>query len=346
LHGSLFQALPVWQSFHHPIADWRHNKSSCMTITTIDCHYLDRPEFAAAYLLVDGDEAAFIDNNTHHALPRLLAALAGTGLAAEQVRYLIITHVHLDHAGGTSALAQACPQATVLAHPRAARHVIDPDKLIASAKSVYGEDEFRRLYGEIEPVDKDRVQSIEDGEKVTLGQRELEFLHTRGHANHHFCIADAASGSVFTGDAFGLIYPALQRQGCFAFPSTSPTDFDGELARASIRRITGLSPERVYPTHYGEVVAVDAAAAQLIRHLEYAERLMLEAEVSDTADEALQSYIEPRLRSYFNGLLDGHGSLSSEPATWNLLALDIELNAQGLAFVAAKRRRKAREDGA
>jgi hypothetical protein len=94
------------------------------------------------------------------------------------------------------------------------------------------------------------------------------------------------------------------------------------------------------------VVAVDAAAAQLIRHLEYAERLMLEAEVSDTADEALQSYIEPRLRSYFNGLLDGHGSLSSEPATWNLLALDIELNAQGLAFVAAKRRRKAREDGA
>jgi hypothetical protein len=175
LHGSLFQALPVWQSFHHPIADWRHNKSSCMTITTIDCHYLDRPEFAAAYLLVDGDEAAFIDNNTHHALPRLLAALAGTGLAAEQVRYLIITHVHLDHAGGTSALAQACPQATVLAHPRAARHVIDPDKLIASAKSVYGEDEFRRLYGEIEPVDKDRVQSIEDGEKVTLGSASWNF---------------------------------------------------------------------------------------------------------------------------------------------------------------------------
>jgi len=314
-----------------------------MTVTTIDCHYLDRPEFAAAYLLVDGDEAAFIDNNTNHALPRLMAALAESGLAPEQVRYLIITHVHLDHAGGTSALARECPQATVLAHPRAARHVVDPTKLVNSAKSVYGNDEFQRLYGEIEPVAEDRVRIMDDGEQASLGRRELEFLHTRGHANHHFCIADPASGSVFTGDAFGLIYPALQRTGCFAFPSTSPTDFDGELARASVRRITGLSPRRVYPTHYGEVTAVSEASEQLIRHLDFAEQLMLEAEASDTDDEQLQAYIEPRLRSYFTELLESHGRLGAEPATWTLLAMDLDLNAQGLAFVAAKRRRKARE---
>ena len=182
-----------------------------MSITTIDCHYLDRPEFAAAYLVADGDEAAFIDNNTNHALPRLLAALADTGLAPEQVRYLIITHVHLDHAGGTSALAGACPNATVLAHPRAFRHVTEPKKLVDSAKSVYGDDEFRRLYGEIQALPAERVRVMEDGERVSLGQRKLEFLHTRGHANHHFCIADSGSGSVFTGDAFGLIYPPCNR---------------------------------------------------------------------------------------------------------------------------------------
>ncbi len=314
-----------------------------MSITTIDCHYLDRPEFAAAYLLTDGDEAAFIDNNTTYALPRLLAALADSGLAAEQVRYLIITHVHLDHAGGTSALAQACPQATVLAHPRAARHVIDPEKLVNSARSVYGADEFHRLFGDIEPVPADRVRIMEDGERITLGRRELEFLHTRGHANHHFCIADAASGSVFTGDAFGLIYPALQGTGCFAVPSTSPTDFDGELAREAVRRIVGLSPERVYPTHFGEVTEVAAAADQLIRHLDFAERVMLEAEAADVADGQLHEYIEPRLRSYFAGLLDARDDLGADPATWKLLAMDIDLNAQGLAFVASKRRRKARE---
>jgi len=314
-----------------------------MTISTIDCHYLDRAEFAAAYLLVDGHEAAFIDNNTSRALPRLLDALAGAGLAPEQVRYLIITHVHLDHAGGTSALAQACPQATVLAHPRAARHVIDPTRLVASAKSVYGEDEFRRLYGEIEPVDEERVQIVEDGETVSLGQRELEFLHTRGHANHHFCVADASSGSVFTGDAFGLIYPRLQSTGCFAFPSTSPTDFDGELARAAVRRIAELSPDRVFPTHFGEVTDVAEAAAQLVRHLDFAEALMLEAEAADLPDERLEAYIEPRLRSYFAGLLDARGALGGDPDSWDLLEMDIDLNTQGLAFVAAKRRRKARE---
>ena len=314
-----------------------------MSITTIDCHYLDRPEFAAAYLLVDGQEAAFIDNNTGYALPRLLAALADSGLTPEQVRYLIITHVHLDHAGGTSALAQACPQATVLAHPRAARHVTDPKRLVDSAKSVYGDDEFRRLYGDIEPLPPERVSIMEDGERASLGALELEFLHTRGHANHHFCIADAQSGSVFTGDAFGLIYPALQRSGCFAFPSTSPTDFDGPLARAAVRRIAELAPQRVYPTHFGAVTDVGSAAEQLIRHLEFAEGLMLEAEASDTPDERLHDYIEPRLRSYFAGLLDGHGTLGADARTWNLLEMDIDLNSQGLAFVAAKRRRKARE---
>ncbi|NEZ04279.1 MBL fold metallo-hydrolase [Wenzhouxiangella sp. XN201] len=314
-------------------------------IHTIDTHYLDRPEVAAAYLIVEGDRAAFVDNNTNAAVPRLLAVLEDQGLAPEQVDYLIITHVHLDHAGGTSALAKACPNATVVAHPRAAPHVIDPTKLVASASAVYGEDEFARLYGTIEPVAEDRVQVMEDEQTLQFGKRELRFLHTRGHANHHFCIADSASGAIFSGDAFGLVYPALQGEGTFAMPSTSPTDFEPELARESIRRLVDEQPSCIYLTHFGAVTDIEEAAGQLTRHLDFAERLRDDAEASDLADEALEAYCRPRLYDYVAGLLDGRGNLGRNDSVWSHLKLDLDINAQGIAFAANKRRRKARAAG-
>lgn len=311
-------------------------------IHTIDTRYLGRPDFAAAYLIVEGDRAAFVDNNTNAAVPRLLAALDEQGLDPEQVEYLIITHVHLDHAGGTSKLARACPNATVLAHPRAAPHVIDPSKLVASASAVYGEAEFERLYGAIDPVAEARVRVIDDEETLAFGSRTLRFLHTRGHANHHFCIADSASGAIFTGDAFGLVYPALQGEGTFAFPSTSPTDFEPELAREAVRRLVAEQPACLYPTHFGAVTDIETAAGQLQRHLDFAERLRDDAEAGDRPDDELEEYCRRRLRDYFAGLLDGRGTLGGDPETWSLLALDIDLNAQGIAFAANKRRRKAR----
>ena len=311
-------------------------------IHTIDTLYLGLSEVAAAYLIVDGDRAAFVDNNTNEAVPRLLAALAEQGLTPEQVDYLIITHVHLDHAGGTSALARACPNAKVVAHPRAAPHIIDPTKLVASASAVYGQAEFERLYGTIEPVDEDRVLVMEDEQTLRLDQRELRFLHTRGHANHHFCIVDSASDAIFSGDAFGLVYPALQGEGTFAFPSTSPTDFEPELARQSIQRLVAERPRCIYPTHFGAVRDIEVAAGQLLRHLDFAERLRDDAETSDRPDEALEAYCRARLSDYFAGLLDSMGELGRDPKIWSHLKLDIDLNAQGIAFAANKRRRKAR----
>ena len=309
-------------------------------IHTIDSHYLDRERFAAVYLVVDGDEAAFVDNNTSRALPRLLAALDDAGLEPEQVRYLIVTHVHLDHAGGTSALAEACPNATVIAHPRAARHIVDPAKLVASATAVYGAERFEQLYGTIEPVPASRVREMQDEESLELGRRTLRFLHTRGHANHHFCIVDEDAGAIFTGDAFGLHYPDLQGPGTFAVPSTSPTDFDAELARESIRRLVSLAPAVMYPTHFGAVTDIGPSAEQLIRHLDFAEQVMLDAFGSDLPDDALEGYVKSRIVDYFTGLLDRHGVGAD---AWELVELDIGLNAQGIAFAANKRRRKARE---
>lgn len=314
-------------------------------VYTIDSHYLGRPEFAAVYLIVDGDRAAFIDNNTNAAVPDLLANLETHGLSPDQVEYLIVTHVHLDHAGGTSGLARACTNATIVAHPRAAPHIIDPSRLVASASAVYGEAEFARLYGAIEPVPEARVRVMDDEETLRFGARELRFLHTRGHANHHFCIADDVSGAIFTGDAFGLVYPALQREGTVAFPSTSPTDFEPDLARESVRRLVDEQPSCLYPTHFGAVTDIETAAAQLLRHLDFAEALRDDAEASDHPDDELAAYCQARLRDYFAGLLDGHGRLGRDPATWTLIELDIDLNAQGIAFAANKRRRKARDSG-
>ena len=144
-----------------------------MSVTTIDCEYTGEQGVAAAYLAIDGDEAAFVETNTNHATERLLASLAQAGMRAEQVRYIIITHVHLDHAGGAGSLMAACPNATLLAHPRAAPHVIDPSRIVKGSTAVYGAERFAELYGEIRPVSAERVQALEDGETRTLGHLSL-----------------------------------------------------------------------------------------------------------------------------------------------------------------------------
>lgn len=304
---------------------------------TIDCHYL-QSQFAAAYLIQEGEQALFVENNTAHSVPLLLAALKEHGMSPEQVRYLIVTHVHLDHAGGSSALMKVCPQATLLAHPRAAVHLIDPTRLVKSARQVYGDSVFEELYGEIGPIESSRVRVMEDGEKLSFGSRDLTFFYTRGHANHHFCIFDSFSKGVFTGDSFGLAYPILQREGLFIFPSTSPTDFNPEEARLSIQRILQTHPERVYLTHFGELKTVKEAANQLIEHLNWSERLLEKAIRSGEPDDRLSSFCQKEILAYFQEILERRG-MASDNQVWSVLKLDLELNGAGIAYAAQKRRR-------
>jgi len=303
-------------------------------LVTIDCDYLG-PGVAASYLRIQGDEAAFVETNTAHAVPKLLAALEAESVAPEQVRWIIVTHVHLDHAGGTSALARACPGATVLAHPRAARHLIDPAKLVKSAEAVYGAARFAELYGTIEPIDASRVRSLESGEHVSLGDAELSFVHTRGHANHHFIIHDPARESVFTGDTFGLVYPQLQRGKRLAFPSTSPTDFDAEAAHASVDVVLGLGTKRAALTHFGELEDLDAVAASLHRWLDLSASLVEQAIAMNPAEA------EKSIRAALDEAMDraaAEAGIMLDDADRRLLELDLALNAQGLAYAASKRR--------
>lgn len=310
-------------------------------VRTIDCHYLDREGFAAAYLIRDGDRAAFIEANTNHAVPRLLAALEDEGLTPEQVEYVIITHVHLDHAGGASTLMKACPNATLLAHPKAARHAIDPSKLVKSAQAVYGEALFEELYGTIEPIDAGRVRALDDGATVRLGERELTFLHTRGHANHHFVVHDPAADAIFTGDAFGVIYPRLQKNGPFAIPSTSPTDFDAPEAKASVDRILGTGASVAYPTHFGPQRALSALATQLHAQLDRYGAMVERADAEGLDGDALDAFCDREVRALFEELFREHG-LEDDAEAREMLETDAKLNAQGIAF-AVRRRRRARE---
>lgn len=311
--------------------------STTAGITTIDCHYI-YPRVAAAYLVVDGDEAAFVENNTVFAVPHLLRALGEQGRQGEDVRWIIITHVHLDHAGGTAELLENCPNATVLAHPRAARHIIDPTRLVKSARAVYGEEQFAKLYGEIVPIPAERVRTMDDGTDVELGSRRLSFFNTKGHANHHFCVFDEKASAVFTGDSFGIAYPDLQNgTRPVLYPSTTPTDFDAQEARLSVERILATGARSLYPTHFGEFTDLNEGREQMLSGLDKMEAIMLEARATDLTEADLQDFCERRVKAYFEEKMKASG-LSLGPAEWEKLSLDVGINAMGLAFAAARGR--------
>jgi glyoxylase-like metal-dependent hydrolase (beta-lactamase superfamily II) len=294
------------------------------------------PRFTACYLRIAGDECAFVEAHTSYALPRLLAALTANGKRAEQVRWVVLTHAHLDHAAGAGALMAACPNAILLAHPRAARHMVHPEKLVASATAVYGADRFRALYGTIEPIPEARVRALADGESFALGDATLTVFHTAGHANHHFVVDDPTLDTVYTGDTFGLVYPALQLHGRFAMPSTSPTNFDAPLARQSVDKVLSLGRRAAALTHFDAYEDAPAIAAQLVRFLDRAEKWVDEAARGSETVPAMTARLARRWERAI-----------SEEAPWfgeaerKLLALDVDLNAQGLAFVADAKRRTA-----
>ncbi len=291
-------------------------------IYCIDADYV-KPQVAAIYLLAAGGEAALIDTGTTHSLANVDASLAALGIAPAQVRYVIPTHVHLDHAGGAGAMMRRFDQATLLIHPRGARHMIDPRRLVAGTIAVYGEAAFRRLYGDIEPVDASRVDIVEDGHVRRVGDRDLLFVDTPGHARHHFCVYDAASGGIFTGDTFGLSYPPMKRLARGLIPTTPPTQFEPRALAESIDRLLALDPRRIFLTHFGAYENPRAQAASFRRWIDQYVAL---CERLEPRDDAAASAFEAALGEMILADLDA----AAEPLD-TVLEMDIRLNAQGLA---------------
>jgi glyoxylase-like metal-dependent hydrolase (beta-lactamase superfamily II) len=295
-------------------------------ITAIDTGYV-RPRFDASHLVVDGGRAAFVDTGTSHSVPRLLAALEALGVGREQVDWVLVTHVHLDHAGGAGELIRHLPNARCAIHPRGARHLVEPARLIAGSIVVYGEERYRALYGEIVPIPEERVHVVGDGERLTLGARTLELVHTPGHALHHYCIADLDHRRLFTGDTFGLSYRDFDVGGrAFILPTTTPVHFDPDALIASVDRLLAYRPKAIYLTHYGEITEIERLGRELKQRV--AAFVRLARELARARDRGARMREEMfRMLSVW---LDGHGYPGDRAARHEILDGDVELNVQGL----------------
>jgi glyoxylase-like metal-dependent hydrolase (beta-lactamase superfamily II) len=286
-----------------------------------------RPRFDAAYLVVDQGRAAFIDTGTNFALPRHLQALDALGLAHDAVEFVIPTHVHLDHGGGAGALMRELPAATLVVHPRGQRHMIDPSALYQGALAVYGQAEMDRSYGTLVPVPAERTRTTHDGMDLRLGTRTLRFIDTPGHARHHHCIWDERSRGWFTGDTFGISYREFDTpaRGAWISPSSVPTQFEPELLRASVQRLLNFEPACMYLTHYARVDGVPRLAQRLLVLLDATVAIGRHCAGSPDRHRRLCD----ELRALYSRSLAEHG-IQPTPAVLELIAVDVELNAQGV----------------
>jgi glyoxylase-like metal-dependent hydrolase (beta-lactamase superfamily II) len=302
-------------------------------IVLVDTEYV-RPRMDASHLIIDAGRAAFVDTGTAHSVPRLLAALESEGLDVDAVDYILLTHVHLDHAGGAGRLAAALPRARVVVHPRGAAHIVDPTVLVAATKVVYGQERFLREYGEIVGIPADRVDPMQDGGRVRLGGRTLEVMHTPGHALHHLCILDRESAEIFTGDTFGVSYREFDTAaGEFIFPTTTPTQFDPAQLHASIDRVLAAKPGTAYLTHYSRVQHVDKLGADLHSDID----VFVGIARHIAAGPARAERIAEALFEHLSLRLDRHGFTGDTALRHAVLDGDVSLNAAGLASWLSRR---------
>lgn len=305
--------------------DWRNYENG---IIAFDAGYV-RPILAAIHLVVENGRVAFVDTGSNDALPNALAALKKLGLDTSTVDYVILTHIHLDHAGGAGSLMQAFPNAKLVVHPRGARHMAAPEKLVAGVTAVYGAEYVKTVYGEILPVPADRIIEAGEGTVLDLAGRELLCIDTPGHAKHHICVVDRKTGGIFTGDMFGISYREFDVDGRqFIFPTTSPSQFDPLEMRQSVERLLAFKPEAMYLTHYSRVPNVEAQGEALLRRMDASVAL---AEAAAGDGEGRHARIKGELTAYLLAELRAHGCTLPEAEVLEVLATDLELNAQGLA---------------
>ncbi len=295
-------------------------------ITAVDTEYL-HPGHAAAHIIEDSGRGAVVDVGTNDSVPHLLAALEALGIARTAVDYVFLTHVHLDHAGGAGRLLQELPNARAVLHPRGAPHMIDPEKLIAGSKAVYGEERFRALYGDLVPIPSERVHVAQDGQRYRLGARELELIHTPGHALHHYAVIDAAHTSIFPGDTFGISYREMDTsRGVFIAPATTPSQFDPDQFIASIDRMAAYQPEALYLMHFSRVTYEPRLALTLKSQI--AEFARIARRHADAQDR--YSAIRADMLDLWLGLAREQGVTLGADEIEELLRTDLDLNTQGL----------------
>jgi glyoxylase-like metal-dependent hydrolase (beta-lactamase superfamily II) len=261
-----------------------------MTLATgldyVDLNFLGSPGIIATGLLRGREGLALVDPGPSTALPTLMAALAERGFVPADVRLILLTHIHLDHAGGTGSLVDACPHAEVVVHERGAPHVVDPARLIASATRLYGDD-MARLWGEIRPVAETRLRVVGEAANLDVVGHDVEVAWTPGHASHHVSYFLPEHRLAFTGDTAGMCRPS----GRLVVPPTPPPDIDLEAWRRSTDRILAWEPETLFLTHFGPHGAPRAHVERLWQRIEeWSRRVRDSLEGPDTDEEKARRF--------------------------------------------------------
>lgn len=304
-------------------------------IHIIDADYI-KPNIAAIHLIEQNGKGALIDTGTNHSLDNIKESVASIGVSMGDINYIILTHIHLDHAGGAGLLMQECKNANLVCHPRGARHMVNPEKLIAGTKAVYGEEKFAQLYGDLLPIEAERVIETHDDMVLDFNGRTLRFLDTPGHALHHNCIIDEQTNSAFTGDTLGLAYPDLTHNDQpFLIPTSTPVHFDPQAMHKSIDRVMSYQPEILYLTHFGPIKPTTTLIAEL--HEQIDDLVMMTQAHTQNIEAAkmlhnqeLENTLGNAIRDYWTTRLLNRGTDLGENDIAKYLSMDAQLDAQGL----------------
>jgi glyoxylase-like metal-dependent hydrolase (beta-lactamase superfamily II) len=258
-------------------------------IVAIDTEMAGRQQVTSAYLLT-GDQPALVETGPTTSAEPVVAGLQSLGIGPGDLAHVIVTHIHLDHAGGAGTIAGHFPGATLWVHDRGAPHLAAPDRLVASAARVYGVNRLRELFGSVEPVPGDRIRAVSDGDRLRLGRRGIDVLYTPGHASHHVALADLETGAVFTGDALGVHLPDVG----ILRPATPPPDIDLELSIDSIERIRRRARDApLLFSHFGPVVDVEGTCSLAAERLRaWAEIVRGAMEEADDLDHVAQVLVD------------------------------------------------------
>ncbi len=308
--------------------DGSHTTDLGHGITAIDTGFI-APLFDASHLILENGHAAFVDTGVNDSVDNLLAGLRYKNVDPADVDYVFLTHVHLDHAGGAGQLMQHLPNAHAVLHPRGAPHMIDPAKLIRGAQAVYGEEPYFEMYGDIVPIDEQRVIVASDEQEFDLGGRTMRCLFTEGHARHHYCLTDPVSKGVFTGDSFGLSYRQLDSaQGEFIYPTTTPVHFDPPEAHKAIDRIMAEQPQQLFLTHYSRVTDLPRLAQDMHRRIDDFVALAEQ----HAGDEQRTANMHKSMFEYFKVEVAAHGLQITDEQLHIVVDKDVGLNTMGLEF--------------
>ena len=298
-------------------------------IFCFDANYF-RKNFAAIHFVNQNNKILIVDTATNHSAKRFLKTLQNMSISPESVEWIVLTHVHLDHAGGAGLLMKMCPNAQLAVHPRGVRHMVNPEKLWASVISVYGEKEAENQYGQLIPVDENRVVAVGEGEVIRFQNRRLQIFDAPGHANHHIVIFDEESKSFFTGDAFGIAYPELTSEdGEFIFISSTPTQFEPVKFDATIKKILEQKPKSCFLTHFSKITNIEKNGYELLKQIN--EYVTITQQVRNN-HENQQERIRVELFELLYKKAKKVNLNISKHEFGNLLSLDLSLNAQGLEY--------------